>query len=1853
MRGGFAAFAACARFANTVSLSIAVSEPLAAGLLLRKPHEAAQLCHSRFGDGDGSWFDRWLTAPAAPAGSSSTHAPLAPKLPPGLMRPLVGFKAIRANRCEGSTPIGNADSLLRAGALLAQANATCFGCKRISANAGTQGCKEQPAGRPDHALDFAGRRAARRAAQAAAPPSARRRRGQLVSPGSPSESSSDESSGRSGLSTPTYKAHSLGDAVFADGSLAAAMRQCAEARRTHSLPSGRGTEWSPPLPVPRLPELPHLMKGSTLPAPQRRTRRQPVSGPRQAGAAGADPLVQDFLDTVASEAQLPCLSEQRAIAARFRDVIRSGEEPARPKDAREREYLLQAVPMRGEGITPLASPKAASSRSSALGAHAMRLGAAAAAAAAAAAETTAASSMSTSTVTATADQHALPSLAYSPVVTRRRSRSSDRRKRVSSTPSDTSVTPSEAAPGRPKDSATTSFVQACRARGIVVEPLLASIQRSANGEGDLMELHLAHHGLGNAHAIALSRALATSDVTLRVLDLADNRLTASGGSAMLLAATLHSRLEEIDLSQNAIRGKAVDAAAALVACSGRLRAIRFSRCGLGDSGGATLARALIKSRNSPLSAVDFSHNGLGEKSATALAEVMVRHKSLTSYDLSWNSLRGEGAVAIADALEGNRKVRKVNCAFNGFASQGAFAMAAAVADNVTLEDLNLAHNSIMPNAALVLATCLATNSTLVRIDVSGNTLGKLGGRAFIRTGIESRHMEIGLAQTNLEVDDFSDSAFHPSRPSGTRTLDLSDPYSHAVAFELLRIFRDNQAVQLEPVALAVPHSASKTITLRRCTISGGPDRPSGALPTIAVCSDEKPDEEWELPTMGTATFSVSTSAHDVEPWRKAPNRAAKGMIRMLKRKSLTSEERSVLVRLAADDMSLTGEQASSIVNESMAHLTDNPASGHLFSRMGMAKSLLSSIVDSQGQSKFVETTLSADARARLAEEIGQHHIFSPSNPTDHYVLDLSVENDRMLLSQLRRINALESQSGKSSGLGDTSQHGDWQAFRNARLNDKPIALTSATQVPDAGSLEFDFASTQRPGASAAKLRPEHMIRIIRGLAGVFNVNPWPVIQPTYLAVKTLLQADGLGGGLPPPPADKEASILADSGPFAPLRVQSVEDALSVADAFSKRAAPAKQRRLSLLQVPSLLDDDDDRTVFESSFGAAKPRSEGTASTSERRASAVPLVLGPSAPRSPFALGLLPGELRPPRRQPTNSSLASDLTEPHSGASVLADGLVVGDGSSTPGRADQPATQGELPSALEQAGEGFPPPDPGLPSPGQPLPPGESVHLHGPDVPLVPAIRVPSAPRLGQHPTLLRSMPRGGKQPAQGSLAATSSPDADPLGEGLTPKLEGAAVAVPPARLFASSSAKDLMPPEMRRVSSLRGAFGDSPPASTWGGSSLAPHTSRGDEEASFPCSPPSSPEPRAPSSAIPFIAETGGEAEVLRALERLGLASSETQRVLQKFRQDEAMRVQAKGDGQGRGAPPPGLDGRAGPETHLEHDGMIIGGAPAAKPKLPTRRQPATLKRTSPLGRLHAAASESSLQVGARADASLSVLRAQPKPSADGVRDPKRLVAHVPGVTTEAAVDAAGAFVARGVAAAKKRAQRVTIAERERAAAATRMFATPEEREQARLAVRYIRAMTAGLHVTPEQAELLIRVVPPHMAFARVEMLVAVFSRLTDISTVWRRLVPLLGQWPDRREACRRLGWLNVINPMHAEGYYHLDLSVHDERRLAQSLVILAVAEPGPNITAEAMAVHGSWLPNWRVPGEWLDSVPAEGEVLFDYTTHQPGCAVIASARVLLSRRFLVSRDAEMLQKLSALDPSIAAPVASGMAAAL
>ena len=62
-----------------------------------------------------------------------------------------------------------------------------------------------------------------------------------------------------------------------------------------------------------------------------------------------------------------------------------------------------------------------------------------------------------------------------------------------------------------------------------------------------------------------------------------------------------------------------------------------------------------------------------------------------------------------------------------------------------------------------------------------------------------------------------------------------------------------------------------------------------------------------------------------------------------------------------------------------------------------------------------------------------------------------------------------------------SQWGDWQPFRNARLNLKPVKLQCEwfSRLPPMGSLVFDYAPTHRPPKS---VRPLSQARFERGRA---------------------------------------------------------------------------------------------------------------------------------------------------------------------------------------------------------------------------------------------------------------------------------------------------------------------------------------------------------------------------------------------------------------------------------------------------------------------------------------------------------------------------------------------------------------------------------------------------------------------------------------------------------------------------------------------------------------------------------------------------------------------------------------------------
>jgi len=105
---------------------------------------------------------------------------------------------------------------------------------------------------------------------------------------------------------------------------------------------------------------------------------------------------------------------------------------------------------------------------------------------------------------------------------------------------------------------------------------------------------------------------------------------------------------------------------------------------------------------------------------------------------------------------------------------------------------------------------------------------------------------------------------------------------------------------------------------------------------------------------------------------------------------------------------------------------------------------------------------------------------------------------------------------------------------------------------------------------------------------------------------------------------------------------------------------------------------------------------------------------------------------------------------------------------------------------------------------------------------------------------------------------------------------------------------------------------------------------------------------------------------------------------------------------------------------------------------------------------------------------------------------------------------------------------------------------------------------------------------------------------------------------------CRRLGWLNVVNPDYPDNYYELRLPIPDEREAANALTVLAVAEPGENFLSEKY-YHPEEVMGWELPMGWFtNGVPSDGRTCFEYTSKGYRCAADWNARALLRRHFLV-----------------------------
>ncbi len=174
-----------------------------------------------------------------------------------------------------------------------------------------------------------------------------------------------------------------------------------------------------------------------------------------------------------------------------------------------------------------------------------------------------------------------------------------------------------------------------------------------------------------------------------------------------------------------------------------------------------------------------------------------------------------------------------------------------------------------------------------------------------------------------------------------------------------------------------------------------------------------------------------------------------------------------------------------------------------------------------------------------------------------------------------------------------------------------------------------------------------------------------------------------------------------------------------------------------------------------------------------------------------------------------------------------------------------------------------------------------------------------------------------------------------------------------------------------------------------------------------------------------------------------------------------------------------------------------------------------------------------------------------------------------------------------------------------------------------------LRVSTTSLWLSTEQIEFIIRRFPSH-DFCRVYACVILHARCLDLEnfyTICKCLEPR-----EQHELVHRLGWLNVMNPLHPERIYVLDLRRYEDREMCKVLVKLAVSEPGANWNDEGYrwSIKDPYVPGWELPADWAspdkdDGGPRRfGRLRLRYTSDKAkGCDPKWDVRRALMKRFL------------------------------
>jgi len=298
----------------------------------------------------------------------------------------------------------------------------------------------------------------------------------------------------------------------------------------------------------------------------------------------------------------------------------------------------------------------------------------------------------------------------------------------------------------------------------------------------LKRLELSRHGgLGDDELEVLAEGLASnSSLTDGVLDLSDNNIGDRGVQALASSLASNGILRELRLSNKNIGDKGVESLAESLAHNRALRVLSISRnTAVTETGVRAISRILL-SRTSGLE--DLRINNLGDGGGKILADALSINKSLVSLSLlcvGGMSIGNVGLRALSVGLSRNSTLRELDLSGNAaitaaglhylkqyfrsplcaletlsivsinFGDKGAYALADALDQNKSLKRLLFSdERAITSKGWKAFLKLLCDTSSPNSIHLSNHTLIQLGGWWFTRAGSVRKSITTWLGKNN-------------------------------------------------------------------------------------------------------------------------------------------------------------------------------------------------------------------------------------------------------------------------------------------------------------------------------------------------------------------------------------------------------------------------------------------------------------------------------------------------------------------------------------------------------------------------------------------------------------------------------------------------------------------------------------------------------------------------------------------------------------------------------------------------------------------------------------------------------------------------------------------------------------------------------------------------------------------------------------------------------------------------------------------------------------------------------------------------------------------------------------------------